>query len=229
MIRRTLVPLALGATLTTLLLAGPAGATAPHALRGTFKLSAGSCADGGVTGSWFRMVYPGGTVANGKFFANPDSQCTANTTYTLVVPGTQGGLVTGSYQSDPSPAFNSQGGALADNIIEPQSFTGIDFSVATDKVDPQTNEQVPAPSIKQSGANLTGQVTAWSAAWNKLYFNQGSPKPGGSYPGLTQKVSGTYNSKTHAFVLTWASAVVGGPFNGFTGVWHLAGTFVAKR
>jgi hypothetical protein len=30
-------------------------------------------------------------------------------------------------------------------------------------------------------------------------------------------------------VITWASAVVGGPFNGFTGYWHLTGTFTAAK
>jgi len=38
-------------------------------------------------------------------------------------------------------------------------------------------------------------------------------------------VSGTYDSATHAFVITGASEIVGGPFNGFTGYWHLPGTF----
>jgi len=104
-------------------------------------------------------------------------------------------------------------------------FTAIDFSIATDKVDPQTSLAVPPPAISVKNGKLSGQVEAWSASWNKLYFNQGSPKPDGSRPGLTRSLSGTYNSKTRAFVITWASQVVGGPFNGFTGSWHLAGTF----
>jgi len=229
MIRRALVLAVLAATVPAAFLAAPAGAASTRTLHGTFKITAGSCATSSVTGSWFRMVYPGGSVANGKFFDNPDSECTTDKSYTLIVPGTQGGLVTGTYQPVPSPAFNSQGGALANGIIQPQSFTGIDFSISTNKVDPQSDQKVPAPSIKQSGGNLTGQVTAISAAWNKLYFNQGSPKPGGSTPGLTEKLSGTYYAKTGAYTLTWASAIVGGPFNGFTGVWHLEGTFARKR
>ena len=113
--------------------------------------------------------------------------------------------------------------------MQPQSFTAIDFSIATNKVDPQTGDRVPAPSLSVDGWKLSGQIEAWSASWNKLYFNQGSPKPGGAEPGLTAPVTGTYNAKTHAFVLSWTSQVVGGPFNGFTGDWHLTGTFVAKR
>lgn len=229
MIRRTLALVALAAIApVVVLIAPPAGAASARALRGTFKLTAGTCAGTAVTGSYFRMIYPGGTVAAGKFFTNPDSAC-SDKTYTLVSPGTQGGLVTGTYQPNPSPAFSSTGSALAGSIIAPQTFTGINFSIATSKVDPQTQLKVPPPTVRQSGSTLSGQLTAWAAAWNKLYFNQGSPKPGGTYPGLTVKVSGTYNAKTRAFVLTWASAVVGGPFNGFTGAWHLAGTFVPKR
>jgi hypothetical protein len=222
--------LALAATsLSVIATSAPSGASSgPRALIGTFKLTPGACTGETVTGSYFRMISPGGSVASGKFFDNPDSTCD-DKSYTLAVPGTQGGLVTGRYQPNPTPAFNAQGGALADSIVQPQSFTAIDFSIATNKVDPQTGKSVPAPSLSVSGGRITGQVQAWSASWNKLYFNQGSPKPGGARPGLTNPVAGTYNARTHAFVLSWTSQVVGGPFNGFTGAWHLTGTFVAKR
>jgi hypothetical protein len=205
---------------------GPAGAAVGgrQALVGTFKLQPGACSGTSVSGTYFEMVFPGGTVANGKFFDNPDSTC-PNKQYTLLVPGAQRGLVTGKYQPNPTPAFNAQGGALADSIVQPQAFTAIDFSIATSEKDPQSGLSVPPPTISVTKGKLSGQVAAWSASWNKLYFNQGSPKPGGSHPGLTAPVSGTYNSKTRTFVITWASQVVGGSFNGFTGVWHLEGTF----
>jgi hypothetical protein len=205
-----------------------AASSGRHALVGTFKLQPGACVGTSVTGTYFQMIFPGGTVANGKFFDNPDSTC-ANKAYTLTVPGLRGGLVTGKYQPNPTPAFNAQGGALADSIVQPQSFTAIDFSIATSQKDPQTGLAVPPPAISVKSGKLSGQVEAWSASWNKLYFNQGSPKPNGSSPGLTAPLSGTYNSKTHAFVITWTSQVVGGPFNGFTGLWHLTGTFSSAK
>jgi hypothetical protein len=209
---------------------GPVGASshAGKALVGTFKLSPGACSGYNVTGTYFRMIFPNGSVANGKFFSNPDSLC-SNNTYTLAIPGKEGGLVTGKYQPNPKPAFTSQGGALADEIVQPQSFTEINFSIATNKKDPQTGQSVPPPSIIDVDGKLSGQIEAWSAAWNKLYFNQGSPKPGGSHPGLTRPLSGTYDAATHAFVLSWTSEVVGGPFNGFTGYWHLVGTFSPSK
>jgi hypothetical protein len=218
----------LGTTLAVAVAAGASGKSAAKALVGTFKLTAGSCASTTPSGTYFRMIFPGGTVAGGKFFDNPDSTC-ADTSYTLVSPGTGGGFKTGTYQPNPTPAYSTSGGALADSIIQPQSFTGINFSISTNRTDPQTALSVPAPVIKVKNGKLSGQIEAWSASWNKLSFNQGSPKPGGSKPGLTLAVSGTYNAKTHAFVLIWASAVVGGPFNGFTGYWHLAGVFKAAK
>jgi hypothetical protein len=216
-------------SLTVAATGAPADASSrPKALVGTFKLSPGACTGETVNGSYFRMISPGGSVASGKFFENPDSACD-DKSYTLAVPGIQGGLVTGHYQPNPTPAFSASGGALANGIVQPQSFAAIDFSIATNKLDPQTSHAVPAPSLGVSKGKISGQLEAWSASWNKLYFNQGSPKPGGARPGLTAPVTGTYNAKTHAFVLAWTSQVVGGPFNGFTGEWHLTGTFVAKR
>jgi hypothetical protein len=202
----------------------PTTAGGPKLLDGTFRLTAGSRQGAGVTGSYFRMISPGGTIASGPFFSNPDSRST-DKSYTLVSPGAAGGLVTGAYQPNPSPAFDAKGNALADAIIAPGTFAALKFSIATNPTDPQSKQSVPKPSISVSHGKLTGQVEAMAAAWNNQYFNQGSPKPGGGSPGLTAPVSGTYNATTHAFVLTWASQVVGGPFNGFTGYWHLQGTF----
>jgi hypothetical protein len=222
------IPLALGAFVATAL--APASAANAHAtpLVGTFELTAGSCATATPSGTYFRMIYPGGSLTAGKFFDNPDSTCT-DKSYTLAVPGTAGGFTTVKYQPNPVPAFSATGSALANTIIQPQAFTAINFSIATSPKDPQTGTAVPPPTIKVKSGKLTGQVEAWSASWNKLYFNQGSPKPGGTSPGLTQPVTGTYNSKTHAFTLTWASSVVGGPFNGFTGYWHLQGKFTQTK
>ena len=34
-----------------------------------------------------------------------------------------------------------------------------------------------------------------------------------------------YDAATGAFVISWTSQIVGGPFNGFSGYWHLQGHF----
>ena len=225
-----LVPLTLVAVLTGIAASQAAASTRAggQSLIGTFKLTRGSCVAGSPSGSYFRMIYPGGNLTAGRFFANPDSAC-SNKTYTLVRPGTDGGLVTGVYQASPTPAFDQKGNATARKITAPQPFTQIKFGLATLAKDPQSGKSIPSPSISVTNGKLSGQVQAVWAEWNHLYLNQGSPKPGGSLPGLTKPVSGTYNAKTGAFVLTWASAIAGGPFNGFTGFWHLQGRFVAKQ
>jgi len=217
------------ALLSTVAACSSGGGTAKSSTGGTpligaFHFTAGHCTTTGASGTYFRMIDPGGTIANGKFFNNPDSTC-HDKSYSVQQAGTDGGLITGSYQPASGKAFDATGNALASRITQPGSFTAIHFAISTNPVDPQTGRHVPAPMITVNNSTLSGQITAWSAAWNNLYFNQGSPKPDGSRPGLTSPLTGTYDTTTHHFVITWASQVVGGPFNGFTGYWHLEGTF----
>jgi hypothetical protein len=197
-------------------------------LSGTLALTAGKAKIVGgrpvVTGTYFRMLEPGQTD---EYFPNPNStvgHTEADESYTLLAPGKQGGLELGKFQPPPANAFNaSNGNALANSVTLPQKFASINFSISTAPKDAQSGDTDPAPTLVLRGTKLTGNLSAWTAEWNKIYFNQGAPKPNGSYPGLTRPVTGTYDSKTHAFTITWYSAIVGGPFNGFTGFWHLEG------
>jgi len=79
--------------------------------------------------------------------------------------------------------------------------------------------------IKVSGKKLSGDLDAVSVAYGNQQFNQGAPKPDGSTPTGTAGPTGTYDAKTGKYTLEWSSAIVGGPFDGFTGIWHLEGTF----
>jgi hypothetical protein len=162
------------------------------ALVGTFRLTPGQCGSSTPTGTYFRMIQPGGTVAKGKYFSNPDSTC-RDKSFTVERPGIDGGLVTGSFQPSPATAFNAHGDALADRITTPGSFTAIKFAISTNSTDPQTGKHVSAPRIVDNGGKLSGEIAAWTAAWNNLFFNQGSPKPDGSRPGLTTPVTGSYD------------------------------------
>lgn len=182
-------------------------AKASRALNGTFLIQAGS---------YFRMKYPTGN----RYFRNPDSSA-RDKTYTSLRGGTAGGLVTGTYQGQPRRGFDSRGNSLASSIIRPAKFAGINFGLGTFTADPQSRRSVPRPSFNLSGTTITGQTTAVTAAWNKQYFNQGAPKPGA---GGTVRL-GAYNPKNRRYVLTWSSRIKGGPFNGFTGIWRLIGTF----
>jgi hypothetical protein len=216
--------LLIGASASATLLTGPAAA-AGTPLVGTFTITAGSCSGGTASGTYLRMVLSGGTNAAGPYFSNSDSTCSDNS-YTPLAPGASGGLVTGSYQPQPSPAFDSSGNALADQITAPVAFEGVKFGTATNSTDPQTGLHAPAPSITANGSALSGDVAAFGVSWNNQEFNQGSPKPDGSSPGNTTPVVGTYDAATGAYTLQWSSQVVGGPFNGFSAFWNLTGRFI---
>lgn len=225
--KRTARLLALVATLAAGLAWVPmssASASSGTPLVGTFTIAAGSCSGGVASGTYLRMVLSGGTNSGGPYFSNSDSSCSDNT-YTPLAPGSAGGLVTGEYQPQPSPAFDSAGNALSDGITTPVAFEGVKFGTSTNPVDPQTGLKVSAPSITTTGTVLSGNLQAFGVQWNNQQFNQGSPKPDGTSPANTTPVTGTYNSSTGAYTLEWSSQVVGGPFNGFSAYWHLTGTF----
>jgi hypothetical protein len=197
----------------------PSQAASSKALNGTFRLTAGSYSGGKAHGTWFRMIISG-SAKKKAYLPNPDSR-SKDKTYTLGRPGRDGGLATGRFQPSPDPAFDSKGNALARKIIKPEPFTAINFTVATLKKDPQSKKTVAVTGASVSGRRLTVRVPGYTAEWNKQFFNQGAPKPDGSGAAAT----GTYNAKSRHFVLTWTSRISGGPFNGYSGFWHLEGTF----
>lgn len=195
-------------------------------LVGIFQITSGECAGGAVSkGSYFRMVQPGGAPRKGPFVTNGDSSC-SDKTFTALKPGADGGLKTGEFQPNPDPAFDKGGNAVASRLAEPQKWFAVAFALSTNQKDPQTGNEVAAPTLSAEGDKLTGDLRALSAAWNGQFFNQGSPKPDGSAPGSTTAPRGSYDDSTKAFTLEWDSQIVGGPFGNFTGSWHLEGVFV---
>jgi hypothetical protein len=212
--------------------AGGGGAPTGTPLVGLFKFEPGTQAiSGKITGTYFRMMANGSPVTNG------DSPF-ADKSYTPLRPGTDGGLSTVEYQPPPSPAFagigpegEEDGNALAGRIVQPQTFFQINFSTVTDSVALPFADAASVPVILNDNGTLSGQITAWSAAWNGLYFSQGSPKPDGSLGGTwgyggTTPLTGTYNAATGHYQISWQSLIEGGPFGGFSGQWFLEGTFV---
>lgn len=196
-------------------------------LVGLFRVAPGTCDASGSAGSRFRMVQPGGTIADGPFVTNGDSSC-ADKTITPLTPGSDGGLRAGSFQQQPEPAFDPAGNSLSARIVVPQKWFAVAFGLATNPTDPQTNQPAEAPRIARDGENLTGELDALAASWNGQHFNQGAPKPGGARPGLTDGPTGTFDPASGRYTLEWSSQIVGGPFANFTGVWHLEGTFEAQ-
>lgn len=174
-------------------------------LVGLFELTAGDCTSG-VTGSYFQMVMQGGTPEAGPYMGNADSLCTADTNYSLLTPGTAGGLDTAVLQVAPDPAYDATGNGLAAEIFAPVKFFGVDFAGAIDGTG-------SAPSLTAADGVISGDLTAFTAYYGGQAFSQGGT------------VTGTIDTSTGAFVLEWSSLISGGSFNGFTGVWHLEGTF----
>ncbi len=169
-------------------------------------------------------------------------------TVTLLSPGSEGGLRVGGFQSEPTPGFAADGNSLSGSIMKPTRFFGVEFGASTNAVDPQTRRTVVAPSVRNDGGKLTANLTSWAASWNNQEFNQGAPKApaaaGPQVPGVAQATkawdwvqqkwlgqdnassgdgppaTGTYDASSRRYTLEWTSLIVGGPFNGFTGVWH---------
>jgi len=201
----------------------PTGTPAGVPMLGLFKLTTGS-ADIGATpsGTYVEMLSSsGGPLPN---ISSPAE----NKDYTTFSPGVDGGLSTVAYEPQPSPAFagGTSGNALADDILEPVPFEGTNFSIDTNAKDVETGQADPIPQVYDDNGTLSGQITAWDAQWNGQSFNQGTPKPDGTSPAPTTALSGTYDAATGAFTLSWQSRIVGGGFDGYSGYWHLAGTFV---
>lgn len=198
-----------------------------HALTGLLQLTPGACTGGKATGSYFRMVQPNGSAAKGPFVSNGDSTCT-DKTWSLLTPGTAGGLKLGAVQPPSGRAFDASGNATVDAIAQPVKFFAVAFGIFTDTTDRQTKRTVPAPTLTVDAAGaVSGNLSAFQAAYNNAYYNQGAPKPDGSLPGITHAVTGQYDAKTGHLVLEWSSQIVGGAFNNFGGVWHLEGTLRA--
>jgi hypothetical protein len=199
--------------------AAPAG----EPLLGMFDISEGACSGGPVTaGSFFRMFDPGGGLVT-----NGSSPC-GDKTFTPLSPGSDGGLSTTGFQPHPDPAFDGAGNGTNDKVTRPQPFYGTRFSTATNQKDPQTGVEVGPPKlVTDESGNLSGDLRAFSAAWQNQHFNQGAPKPDGSAPGQTAAPAGTLDHADGSYTLEWKSHIVGGPFDNFTGFWHLEGTFRA--
>ena len=193
-------------------------------LVGLLAVAPGACDASGPSGSWFRMVQPNGTLADGPFVENGDSLC-GDKTVTPLTPGTDGGLRVGQLQPQPEPPFDPAGNSLSGRIVVPQKWFAVAFGLATNGTDPQTGTSAEAPRITRDGDELTGELASLAASWNGQHFNQGSPKPGGERPGLTAGPTGTFDEDSGRYTLEWSSQIVGGPFSNFTGVWHLEGTF----
>lgn len=71
-----------------------------------------------------------------------------------------------------------------------------------------------APTASETGGVMTADLSAWTAYWNGTNFGQG---------GIA---TGTWDSVTGEYSIGWSATVVGGSFDGMTGVWNMTGVAV---
>jgi hypothetical protein len=197
-----------------------------NSMIGTFSIVPGTCDGNPPTGSWVSLSL-NGDISNK---ANPSS-CDGGD-YTLMTSGTQGGLKTGVFQPNPTPTFDANGNSLANAIVQPVSFLGSAFGIATMAQNEQDNPNGPAvfpvPTvILNSNDTLSANVSSVVVTYNG---NPNSTCASGDGDGCfavgSTDATGTYNPTTHAYTLAWQSTIHGNtPFTGAVASFHLAGTF----
>ena len=121
--------------------------------------------------------------------------------------------VDGSYDGSAPVAVGSEAsytatsvGTFAFGLFGPVAI----YTAETDGV----NSGFAAVSGDLTGTTLTLDLSSWTAYWNGTSFNQGD-----ATPTIT-----SYNPTTGAFQADWSALVVGGAFDGQTGVWSMTGT-----
>lgn len=208
----------------------PAGSTSSsppssggRSMVGQFTIASGSCTSGTQpTGSWVQLGLGGSPIKN------PDSTCDGGI-YTLVGQGSQG-LLTGQFQPNPTPTFDSSGNSLASAIIHPTAFLGSNFGAATDPQDEQTDPSGPAvfpvPQAVLDGTTIEANLSAVNFTYNgQPNGTCASGNGNGCYALGSPDVHGTYDPSTRAYTLQWTGTIHGGAFNNATATFHFSGSF----
>jgi hypothetical protein len=201
-------------------------------VKGVFSVDPGMCGSfGPESGSWFRMIEPGGNALQGPFVTNFDSMC-PDQAYSLLSPGTTG-FRAGKFQKHPRPGFDAATNGLANEIIGPTRFYSVNFALSSEDISPLTGKSLPPPKfmvVDESGNEdsddwtLMASLESLYIAWNGEYVEQGAPHPEG-FVGGTTSPRGSINMKTGRYNLNWKSQINGGAFDGYIGEWHLEGIF----
>jgi hypothetical protein len=206
---------------------GNATAASPTRLDGLFRLTAGHCttAQAKPTGSYLVVV----SAAQGHAVHNPRGGC-ANADYTVLRPGTDGGLTTRKFQGQPSPVFDAHRNSRAARIIAPVRFGPYRLGFATS---PQDEQAAPtgAPAFPPPAAIVSGGSLQVDLRSLVLTY-AGEPKSScaqsygvGCWELGSRSASGTYDAATHHFVIDWFTGESFTPHGDSIEV-HLEGTVV---
>jgi hypothetical protein len=205
-------------------------------ISGTVVIDAGTCDElGNPSGSWLRMIEPGGNVLAGPYITNYDSNCSEQT-YSLLSPG-KVGLKLGKFQRHPNPAFDAATNGLADEIFSPVRFYSVNFAISTESQPEKIGSALSPPRffVESTGdegspknVRLTANLQSLFVGWNGEFFEQGGPHPEG-FTGATTTPFGNINLETGQFTLQWSSQVDAGSFDGFIGQWQLTGVLIPNK
>jgi hypothetical protein len=208
----------------------PSAASGPaKSLVGTFEIQGGHCtgSKGAPTGSFLVIVDSAGS----KTVGNPNGGC-KNKYYTPLSPGTQKGIETGQFQTDPIPTFDAHGDSLADAVIAPVSFLGVKFGMATNPDDVQDAPNGPTaftpPTATVRGTKLTLNLRSLNITYGGSPNSSCQNNAGYGCWNLGSKLAqGSYDPKTHRYVVQW---FVGETFTqlGDSMIVRFEGTFVPR-
>lgn len=230
MTRRRIAGLAIAGLLAVAGCSGSHQATpdAVH-LAGLFHIDAGACAGkkGLPTGSYLVVL----SAASGGTVGNARGGC-ANPAYSLLRPGTDGGLVTGEFQENAGPTFNAHGDSREGRIVIPARFGALRFGFATstrDEQDAPTGAAAfPQPSAVIEGSKLRIDLRSLVVSYGgRPGATCAETFGGGCWELGSENASGTYDAATGHFTLQWFSGRSFTPKGDSIEV-HLEGTFVPQ-
>jgi len=228
--RRVLPAVAIAAVAAAALVSAScsSGTRAPTALVGTFRISAGRChgKDRPPSGSYLVVA----AASSGQDVANPEGGCD-NPAYTPLAPGTDGGVVTGTFQPNPVPTFGPDRNSHAARIVAPVSFQGFKLGMATTAADAQHGPGGPATMTAPS-ATIDGHGHLHLDLRSLDISYGGAPAStcaqslaGGCWDLGSGAVTGTYDAATGAFTAEWFVGESFTPLGDSLRV-YLEGTFV---
>jgi hypothetical protein len=198
-------------------------------LDGLFKISPGRCAGatGLPTGSYLVVL----SAASGKTVGNPDGGC-ANPAYTLLKPGTDGGLITGEFQQVGGATFDRHGNSRDDRVLLPVRFGKFRVGFGTDSHDeqdaPNGAPAYPDPSAIVEGTALRIDLRSLVVSYAGAPGSSCDTTYGvGCWELGSENAAGTYDAATGHYSIQWFSGASFTPRGDSIEV-HLEGTFVPK-
>jgi hypothetical protein len=203
-------------------------------LKGSIQLTTGSNT-APYTGSWVRLYQTAlGPSDPAGYFVNPSSPA-ADQSYTPLVNGTQG-VELNAAQPIASPAFDGSGNSLTNTILTPEAFAGVNFSAYVTKNTAKKAKFGKKGLILQivKDSNVTDPIssadfTGWTIAWggDPNYATPGSTPDinGGNLTGSVTWLNAKKHKLGGTITLNWSSTISEPPFQAYTAVWQLEGTY----